>query len=57
MLFFQDEINIHKTIMKEMRNSGQCSQITILWVLSQLEKKKKTIINDHNIKLDQIISK
>ena len=33
-LFFQDDMNLYKTIMKEVRKLGQYNQTTILWILS-----------------------
>ena len=38
-LFFQDDMNLYKTIVKEVRKLGQYNQTTILWILSQIERR------------------
>ena len=32
-------MNLYKTIMKEVRKLGQYNQTTILWILSQIERR------------------
>ena len=39
ILIFQDDMNLYKTIMKEVRKLGQYNQTTILWIPSQIERK------------------
>ena len=47
-LLFQDNMNLYETIMKKVRKLGQYNQITILWILSQIERRNN--LSTHNIK-------
>ena len=56
-LIFQDDMNLYKTIMKEVRKLGQYNQTTILWILSQIERRNNYKYPQYKKRLNNLMNK
>ena len=52
-----DDMNLYKTITKEVRKLGQYNQITILWILSQIERRNNYKYPQYKKRLNNLANK